>query len=338
MASTLTASNIDSVVGKWKPYYFKPFLLGAADDSGAGSTDGVEYITQTTGSSAENLTGMCTSSHNCGFYYKIVWDKPNGTYYFYVEKYDLNDTLLETIYASETGGSDDGRWWGSNSAQTAFTIDVGVYIYLPTIAYADNDVYKVTLPSAAVMDKRRIYHGGYASFLRMPETEGKAYHSDIIPTSLQGKNITVLFNQNLDTNFDLSALAPNGLRTILSKEDSSGNSAVSVMLEWNVNKDGVTSSTAGSTTLEWGAGETWQLGSIFGNDLDPRIADTPFISHFPTGDVEPSGGSTGAIQIINISVSGRAGFARIKTEYMTGSGTSTVAAFNQYWPIILLIS
>jgi len=130
MGVVLTSSNADSIVGKWNPYYFKPFLLGASDDSGAGSTDGVEYITQTTGDSAENLTGMCTHSHNCGFYYTLTFDNASGSRYFYVTKYDLNDTEVEKIYASETGEGDDGKWWSTVGSKTTFTIDVGVYIYI----------------------------------------------------------------------------------------------------------------------------------------------------------------------------------------------------------------
>ena len=48
MAAVTTASNIGNIVGKWVPYYFKPFLLGRATD-GVGSTDGETYITKTVG-------------------------------------------------------------------------------------------------------------------------------------------------------------------------------------------------------------------------------------------------------------------------------------------------
>ena len=191
-----TASNISNTVGKWEPYYYKPFSLGRTDD-GSESSDGNIYITQTTGTSSQSLSASCTSSVNCNFYYTLTFldtGAPGaGSAFFYVTKYTLNHREVDTIFASETGPSDDGKWWYTSSFYT-ITIDVGVNVLFPIMNVHDDDVYKITLPSTDTMDKRRIYHGGYSSFLRMPETEGKAYHSDIIPTSLNGKNLTVLFN------------------------------------------------------------------------------------------------------------------------------------------------
>ena len=334
MANTLTASNIEGAVGKWNPYYFKPFLLGVLA-TGVGSTDGEIYITQTTGSTAVALEGYCNSSHNCDFYYTLTFDNASGTRYFYVTKFDLADNIIDTIFASETGGGDDGKWWAV-AGDVVFTIDIGVSIYMPAVGFADNDVYKITLPSRDTMDRRRLYHGGYSSFLRMPETMGKAYHSDIIPTNLKDRNITVLFN--LPHGF---GGATTGLYPVISKEDTVGNLAVSVALEWNGDKDAATSSLAGSTPAlgyGWGSGEKWHLGSIFANDINPGSADTPVLTSFPSSDVTAATETTGTYQHLNTTVSGRSGYARIKTEYTIDTTSPKIIAFNQFWSIILMIS
>jgi hypothetical protein len=337
MPAILTASNASNAVGKWNPYYFKPFLLGECDDSGAGSTDGVEYITQTVGSSDEIVKGTCNSSFNCGFYYTLTFTDSSGSRFFYVTKYDLNDNSVDIIHASEIGTGDDGRWW-KPSTNRSYTIDVGVNIHFTYLNFNSSDVYKISLPSADTMDRRKIYHGGYSSFLRMPETEGKAYHSDIIPTNLNGKNITVLFNPNNGLNTAGTALNQ-GLDLSISREDVVGQMAVSLALEWNTNKDSATNDSAGSVTFGWGPGETWQLGSLFINDTNPQDdEDFPSITSFPSSDVSAGQSTTGTLQVLNVQVSGRAGYARMKTEYYTGAGQSKIAAFNQYWPIILMIS
>ena len=328
------ASNITGIVGKWNPYYFKPFLLGRQGD-GDGSTDGGTYITQTVGTSDVAIKGSCTDSYNCGFYYTIRWQRVGGSRFFWVSKYDLNDRLIDTIYASDDTGN--GQYWYAQIGVVA-TIDVGVNIAFDSIsAFETGDIYKITLPNLSLMDKRKLYHGGYSSFLRMPETEGKAYHSDIIPNNLKGKNITVVFNPPLG--FDDSN---EGLRILASREDMIGNASVSLELEWNVDKDSATSDTAGNTTYQWGSGETWQLGTIFANDVDPVTnisnEDFPLVSQAPASDMQSAIQTTGNVQGINITTSGRAGHAKIRTEYMAGPGSSKIMAFNQFWPVILLIS
>ena len=67
MASPVTtASNISNTVGKWVPYYHKPFNLGRLDN-GALATDGEIHITQTTGDSGVIMSGFCNSSANSNF-------------------------------------------------------------------------------------------------------------------------------------------------------------------------------------------------------------------------------------------------------------------------------
>ena len=329
------ASNITGAVGKWNPYYFKPFMLGRQGD-GSGSTDGHTYISQTAGDSGVSLEGSCTDSYNCGFYYILEWLAVSTSRYFWVLKYDLNDNLIDTIYAS--GNTSNSRFWSASATKT-ITIDIGVNISFSTVSgFETGDKYKITLPSLSKMNKMKLYHGGYSSFLRMPETEGKAYHSDIIPTNLKGKNITVVFNAPMG--FHTIAEASQGLSVAFSRADELGNAAVSLELEWNVDKDSATSDGAGNTSYQWDSEETWQLGTIFANDVDPFTtgADFPLAGQAPASDLQPAVNVTGDVQAINVTTSGRAGHAKIRTEYMTGDGSPKINAFNQFWPVILLIS
>jgi len=338
MASVTVASNNN--FGKWVPYYNKAFNLGISEDGGAGSTDGVEYITQATGTSAVDMTGSCTSELNCDFYYKIIIEEVYGTDYFYVTKYSSSDTLVDTIYASETGGSDAGRFWLMASAGP-ISIDEGVQIYFkkPSI-YDDRDVYKVTLPSRETMRRRRIYHGGYSTFARMPYTEGVAYHTDVIPSNLVGKNMTILFNPMVLVTLLPDVSSTNyGVYSTSSREDSTGNKAISLALEWNVDRSGANSITAPTTsTYDFPANETWQLGTIFMDDVQPTSTDLPALGHAPQSDVTPENPTTGSAQRLNISVSGRAGIAKMSIHYASGAGSSNILAHNQYFKIILMLS
>ena len=335
MAIITTASNNN--FGKWVPYYHKPFNLGS---TGRGGEDGVVHITQTTGSSDSKIEAQCLSETNCGFWYELLFTHAASADKFQVRKYDLNDNLIDTINASETGLSDDGRYWRSSTIG-AFSIDEGVMVGLySTTDFITDDVYKITMPTVAQMERKRVYHGGYSTFMRMPYTEGVAYHSDIIPCNLLGKNITALFNNvsGIGTNSDKAYCV------LISQEDIAGNTAVSLYLEWNVDKDSATSSTAGGTvgvSYTWGAGETWQLGTVLIDDADPggaTGADFPIVAQLPASDVSESSSITGTTQVLNATVSGRAGYAKIRCSYDAGAGDSKVLAHNQYWPLILMIS
>jgi hypothetical protein len=338
MAIGMLASNYAAMAGKWLPYYFKPFILGRLA-TGASSTDGEVYITQTTGTSGEALYGTCTSDHNCGFYYTITFV---NTLNFYVIKYDLNDNSIDTIYASGTSG--DARYWhtlsgGGNDNET-ITIDIGVNIYIPDVDGFDNlDVYKITLPSAEVMRRRRIYHGGYSTFMRLPYSEDVSYHSSIIPTNLKGKNITMMMNPPTGV---IPGVAPSakGLMAQHSLADISGNNAVSVFLESSVKDAARHSAAAGSSTYGWASGEYWPLNNVLADDLDPVSSDTDFpaLSQVPASDVSASNNNTGTLQIHQLTCSSKAGYVKLKLAYLDGTGGTTILAYNQFWPIILLIS
>ena len=335
MANVTVASNNNW--GKWVPYYYKPFSLGKQGVQGF-STDGEMYIEQILGEATPSnvaMRGTCTSSLNCGFYYIIIIETAGGNDYFYVEKYDLADNLIETIYASETGGSDNGRLWDFGSANP-ISIDEGVNIFFHhNTNYDDGDKYKVTLPSKDTMIRRRIYHGGYSTFARMPYTEGISYHTDIIPTNLKGKNMTVLFNPPMDAMMQANTYA---LITAKSYEDILGNRGVTLALEWNVDSSGDDSITAPTTAYSFPADETWQLGSIFAIDIQIGTSDTPTLAHMPSSDVVPALVTTGTQQTLNLTVAGRAGTARMSVHYASGTGTPAIIAHNQYGPIILMLS
>jgi hypothetical protein len=350
MGLVTIASNSSVLENKWVPYYYKPFQLGRVAD-GDGSTDGRTYITQDASGGAQvAIKGMCDNSLNCGHYYLLHMDDIIGSTYFYIEKYTETHTLVDVIYASNTGAGHNGNWWKLDVTNgSTITIDIGVTVrFPPSSSWHDDDVYKISLPTAEVMEKRKIYHGGYSTYMRMPHAEGVAAHSDVIPTSLKGKNITALLSSNLGyTNPVLNR----GHTLAASKEDFSGNYGVSMYLEWNLGANTPTSIQAGSTGdgtaggYTWGPDERWQLGNVFVDDINPNSAtpDGPAMGHSSSTDLIPStvvgdDYTTGTSQPLNVSVSGRAGYAKIKLEFSTGTGSGVVTAHNQFWPIILLIS
>lgn len=333
--AVLLASNSSEATNKWVPYYWKRFHLGALAN-GTGSTDGNTYITQTTGTSAVAMTGFCISSHNCGYYYTLTFGSTGGDL-FYVKKYTLDDTLVDTIYASETGEADDGKWW--NKTTRVITIDVGVIVYIKDSSnYANNDVYKITLPSTDVMDRRRIWHGGYSTFIRMPYTEGIVYHSDIIPCNLKGRgmniNIGAYFTGESQIHASMQALTTN-----TSKEDTAGNSAVTCGLEWNLNPDGTHSNVAIAKYQVDFAVEDWALGTIFHDDIDPGvILDVSTNTHASSSDMTGALSTTGTASGLNVTVSGRAGHAKMYFSYVAGDGSPTILAYNQFWPVIITLT
>jgi hypothetical protein len=335
MATSLIASNASVAAGKWVPYLWKPFNLGRAID-GQGSTDGNIHITQTTGDSGVGMIGWCISSHNCGYYYLIKFGSTGGDH-FYIEKYDLNNNQVDTIYASETGESDDGKWW--NKTATTKTIDIGVIVcFKSTSSYDTGDVYKIILPSEDTMDRRRIYHGGYSAFIRMPYTEGIVYHSDIIPCDLKGKSMNINLGCYLTGEAGLSS-SQAYLTTAASMEDSTGNQAVTAGLEWNVEPEAVHSNVADEVATVDFSVEKWQLGTIFYDDINPNSGTDLLVNtHAPISDMTPAAPFTGEVSSLNTTVSGRAGHAKMYLAYNTGVGSPTINAYNQFWPVTITLT
>jgi len=323
MANVTVASNAYGRGNIWLPYNHKPFYLGSTGDSN--STDGTQYITQTTGSSDITIHADLIDEYNCNYYYELCFDAATKPY---IKKYNKAGTLIDTIYASDTSGN--GRYWSGYSAR--ITWDIGLVIDTnPTYGtpFQTGDVYRINTPDLETMKKRRLYHGGYTSYFRNPETEGSTYRTEIIPANLKNRNLSIAMGYT--PTFD----SMNRVIPSMSQEDTTGNKAITVSLEWNTNPQGAESGTASSTGHDPTSGETWQVGTIMVNDIDHQA--TPLgnsIISFPASDVTPASSNT---QDNATTMSGRAGHARVRSEYMTGTGSAPIFAHNQWWPITIIL-
>ena len=339
MPSLLTSGNVSGMNGKWLPYIYKPFFLGVFSATDATGDDGETYISRTdsTGSGDVAIAAICTSTHNCGYYYRLAFTHASNDL-FIVGKYNSNGDLIETIFASDTSGN--GRYWQVKIGYV--TIDIGVHVYFPTsTGFASGDTYQIQLPSVQIMEQNRFYHGGYSTFLRLPYTEDIAFHSELIPADLKNRNITFLLGQKLPITKARVAAKMSHILSVPSLEDPFGNSAVSLALEWNVKKDGIhaSSDAAGSVADAWGGGETWSLGTLVVDDVDTSTSvDVPALGHSPSSDVTANTYISGESQILNTTVSGRAGTAAVRLAYFAGIGTPPINAYNQFWPITIMIS
>jgi hypothetical protein len=373
------ANNYTSRINKWKPYLNKPFYLGSVNN--ADGEDGGKYVIERSvalaGSvfSGTNMKAYCDDEVNSSNAYLIQIHQTTNYTRFLVRKFSKSnmagsDLNGEDIWASSDSG--DGRYWyigdPSASGTSAFgrwiTIDVGVYIQLwgDPDSYGTGDRYILRMPDCKVetisgakddrwsegseegvqsMKKRRLYFGGFHSYLQLPTMEGKAFHSDILPTSLKGKSITFTFGKLFETETPTAGWQET-LSGCLSHADITGNSAVSVSFEWSVDKDATNSASAGSTLYAWGSGERWPLGNLMVNDADPsdvlNPADRLMRATIPKIDNVASIYTTGSTQPFNVVTFAKGGHAKIKTEFFTGTGSSTTQALNQFWPCTLLIN
>jgi len=331
MANKVTiATNASGRGGKWLPYNHQPFYLGETAD-GTGSTDGQIYITQTTGTSDRTIKATVVDEYNCDFYYTLKFTTNGGADDWVVRKYNkLNDSLIDIIYASTITGGSTGLYWNSSTA--VLTIDIGIIVrFDTTTAFDDGDIYKINTPSVETMRRRRIYHGGYSSYVRMPYTEGKVFRTNIIPTNLKNINITCL--AGLPGGILYNDILP--LAVVTSNEDASGNIAVTFAMEWNTDADGAESDDA-STDLTPPADETWQIGTTFAYDVNPADVNTPLpiVAQSPASDVTPADYNS---NVNATTMSGKAGYGRIKAEFMNSTGSSAILAHNQWWPITIIL-
>ena len=188
------------------------------------------------------------------------------------------------------------------------------------------------------MRARKIWHGGYSAFLRMPWTENTATNSDIIPSSLNNKTISMIFNPPLGI---VSPVESYGLALCASDEDSGGNSAVSANITFSINESAPNAIAADNGAAHnWASGEQWGLSTMFASDLDPThdtSEDFPAIGVAPAGDTTPANPSTGDIQVNTLSMSSKGGYQKIRLSYSSGTGSTRITAYNQFWPVILLI-
>tara|TARA_R100000995_G_scaffold83480_1_gene59517 strand:- start:881 stop:1858 length:978 start_codon:yes stop_codon:yes gene_type:complete len=324
MANVTVASNAYGRGNVWLPYNHKPFYLGTTGDKNA--TDGDMYVSQTTGTSDIEVHAELIDEYNCNYYYELCFDASTD---MYIKKYTKAGTLIDTIYASDTSGN--GRYWGTYGGR--ITVDIGLVIDTnPTHGntFDASDVYKINTPDLETMKKRRLYHGGYTTYFRNPETEGVTYRTKIIPTNLKNRNLTILAGHKCHWD------SGNGIVPSLSEEDMSGNKAITVALEWNINPQGAESTTAQTIPgFIPPAGETWQIGRISAQDIDHNA--TPLsgtIVQFPYSDVTSTVGIT---NVNAVTASGIAGHARIRSEFMHGAGSAVIFAHNQWFPITIIL-
>ena len=248
----------------------------------------------------------------------------------YIKKYTKAGTLIDTIYASDTSGN--GRYWGTYGGR--LTVDIGLVIDTNPLLFGGavfeaGDVYKINTPDLETMKKRRLYHGGYTTYFKNPETEGVTYRTKIIPANLNNRNLTIFMGHKCHWD------SGNGIVPSLSEEDMIGNKAITVALEWNINPEGAESTTASSTGHDPASGETWQVGTIMANDIDHNA--TPLsgsVISFPSSDVSSAAVVT---QDNATTMSGRAGHARVRSEFMHGTGSTVIFAHNQWFPITIIL-
>ena len=368
MATGTRASNYKARANKWKPYMHKNFYLGTTMNTDG--EDGGGYIWDPLNRTQPTMKAYCDDDLNSTFCYRIIFNVvAGGGYGFTVKKYrDVVRAFLDvleedTIYASATSGN--GRYWEikdstgiTDTRGSWVTIDIGVHIQIEgdVSDYTIGDYYVLRMPDCEAdgtnfiagseegidsMKKRRLYFGGYHTYLQLPTEEGTAFHSDIIPHNLTGKNLTCIFGKIFSTDTGHSSWHDT-LRGCFSMADDTGNSAVSVYLEWSANKDAATSSNAGSTAYSWGTDEEWMLGTAFAVDIDPSTSLNPedrmIHVNAPGGDTDASITTTGTLQVLNVQTFGRAGYSRIRTSFDTGTGSSTMQAHNQFWPCTILIN
>jgi len=333
------ASNSGIIGGKWFPYYYKPFCLGDADSAlTSDDPNGKIFISHTNVvGTTQTLQGSCMHPLNCGNKYELTFGHAS-TDYFTIRKYDNNDDLIETIGASTESGT-GARWRAALNSWVS--IDVGVCINLGSVTgFLTNDKYVIELPTAEEMEKRRIY-SGLSTFIKVPHEEGIAYHTDIIPENLKNRNITLCAGMPFSRRKGLPDTTVDArLYPARSEEDPLGNSAISLALEWNTNRDVGTSTVAGNSGYEWNENSNWTLGYTFADDIDASAAsDIPLKGQSPSATAINYASSplSGAVQSFNVITEGRAGHARLLAEYVFGTGSTVITAHNQWWPVYLFL-
>jgi len=139
----------------------------------------------------------------------------------------------------------------------------------------------------------------------------------------------------------VSPIESYGLALCASDEDSGGNSAVSANITFSINESAANAIAADSgSAYNWASGEEWALGTSLVSDLDPThdtSEDFPAVGIAPAGDTTPGSFTTGNPQTAGLTMSVKGGYQKIRLSYESGSGSTRITAYNQFWPIILLI-
>ena len=247
-------------------------------------------------------------------------------------------SLVDTIYASGTIGGTLYKWRAQDS--NPLYIDIGIKIMLESdTTFSSNQVYQITPASIEEMAKKKIWHGGYATWLRLPPEEDTRFYTDDIPMTLINRNLTFSINQG-----EYRAPTSGGSAIgCFSTEDTTTNTRISIGLEWNIKnvKDRTDTNKAMHTDDDFIPDQDSQAGTQFASDLSSRdsVDLGEMVFHSPSDDVTGSG-DTGTTQEYNYSLSGRAGYARLMFQHQRDDVAHNDAelARNQFLPIVLIIS
>ena len=349
------AANIGVGINEWRPYYHKPFFLGQAHPEDLGQSnaeypgqDGVNYVWRddSAGGVADSVCAWQDSDINCGYVYKVVF-KTGLTDEFYIVKYNKVNGA-ETDNPSTTGA---GRWiTGSKVSTTGYnwrnnitgyiTIDIGIRINVKsTTGYSDNQTFWIYTASQKTMDRRKIYHGGYATWLQYPAREGDVSRTPIIPISLKYKNITTIINHG-DKTFETGGRNFVALVAAKTTEDIDPNGRMSIFFEHNIKPDSV-ANTASDTDFSFEGDDSNVLATIIASDIDVlTLMDSPVIGAISYEDSTMSTKKTGTLQTGNTTVTSLGGHARIIAQHLTDAvpGNDCQLAENQFFQIILTIN
>ena len=365
------ADNYTLGTNELKPYYHKPFYLGQIDPTSNGQSsseesgeNGINYVWKddSVGTAPEALSAWQDSDINCGYAYKINFSGATTADTFYIIKYaigkqpknNINDAAIISNTARYIVGSkvNPTNYDFQCNDDAMITIDLGVRIHIKSkTAYLNSHTIWVYTAPKEVMDKRRIYHGGYATWMQFPFNEGDTSRTPIIPTSLKYKDITIVANPGANASVESWSTGTNNVYEVLHAAKSEQdivhiNARMSLFLEWNVNPDydrNSATSSAPITNYDFDGSIKAQpniLSTILVDDIDLLSPnDFPVIAKIPYEDTIGSG-VTGSTQIYNTGVSAIAGNARIAAIHLTDTvpNNDCELARNQFFPVILFIN
>ena len=355
MAIVELASNYKTGLG-WKPYYHKSFSLGSVEGaSEVIGEDGNQYVTRVDdpliSGTMPNVHAVQESDINCGYLYVLEFTSSSVagglTDSFIIEKWSLSNNrrplrIIDVIIGSDLINQYKWRCTDGNP----FYIDIGVKVYFGSDnTFATGMQCQIFTTTKEEMDKKKVWHGGYATWLRLPQNEGVIHRTPMIPTTLKNRAFTCIINAYGTNDF----IANNSIKApaiaCLSEEDISTNARLAAGLEWNVNVDGHSDSSATMSTdytfgeTDVGDANTWQAGSEFIDDNDMLTATTfPSISHYPA-ETPVVDKATGTNQLLNVEAAGKAGFARVAFQHKHDAiqHNDVELARNQFWSIVVLI-
>lgn len=345
----------------WYPFYFNRYDLGNAYDGSSftNAEDGMKHVYNLTealsGGSTVGMGASQDSDINCNKIYDIDFTDSGGLNAdaFVVHKSDNIGTIedpvtgdyRERIYARLSPGTTSYWPWEARRTGT-ISIDVGVYIMIPDeAAFNSADEYRIITSTKEEIDKKKLWHGGYSTFLQLPNQEGASNSTSIIPADLRGKQITVAINMG---DRKLTVPSSNSSPVVAAKVFNTVGyeNRLTVNLEWNVNSEAPDNGVAaGDDSLDYrfppGAKNTWQIGPIQWSEKD-TTSSSDMLSE-PVTTIPASiagGGTTGTTQTYNVSASGKLGFPRFVAQFNTDivPYSDFFIADNQYIKLIIILN